>query len=269
MGVSVRVVLLLVLVCALAPATACGEQKAASLGVTGGTAAPTEVDAGVESGAPSPQAAGAVVVPPQTPAAEPTPVTPEPVSPSAEDAAVTDVEAEAATAGPPTYQDAEPRQGVWALTRPQIVSRGSLDESPEGRLRSGFAVQAQATSPPGTAPFERGILVLRLTAFRPAKDMPGQPAGFWYTTGTFELYDAALSGSAAAVRHAGGTLNGVVAARTGFDPGRRGPGRIAASLTVPKWLAGEQWTAGDGSLSVDREYEGELYLQYEEVAAGL
>jgi hypothetical protein len=254
-------------------ATGCGEDAAASdpvpaaqtkTAVAAATHAPLTSDEmpATEGGDPaSPVAAATEPEPRSEP--RPTAVPAEPESSAAGPAPADDT----SSPGPPTYQDVEDRSGAWTLTGPQLVTRGSFDVTSEGRLRMGFTVQMFATASDSVAPFRRGVLRLTLSAFAPERDMPGQPAGFWYVTGSWRLSDAALEGDEAAVRHAPSTLQGVLAARAAFDPGRRGPGRVAATLTIPKWLAGSEWTSGGGTLSVTRDYVGELYLQYQEVQA--
>jgi hypothetical protein len=268
-GIIAIVAVALVLACTSVVIAGCGQEVAASVPGPGDVTAVAVVAAETAPVAPldaTPAENGGDAAPPVA-AAEPTPQAnadpAEPASPVAEPGA-TDA---TSSRGPPTYQDVEDRSGAWALTGPQVVTRGSFDVGSDGRLRMGYTVQTLATASDPVAPFRRGILLLTLSAFAPEQDMPGQPAGFWYVTGSWSLSDAALAGDEAAVRHAPSTLQGVLAARTTFDPGRPGPGRIAATLTIPKWLAGSEWTSGGGTLSVTRDYVGELYLQYQEVQA--
>jgi hypothetical protein len=148
------------------------------------------------------------------------------------------------------------RTASWVIDRLDVVSEGHRRLLPEGRLVEGFTLQAPVEAREG-APLGDGVLVVQLSAFSPANDLPRQPKGLWYVKGTWRLV-AAGSQTPASVRHAPDVLQGLVSAALPVDP-TAGDGAFTLRARV---AAGShrQVRAGDGALTVNAERAAELVL---------
>jgi hypothetical protein len=147
------------------------------------------------------------------------------------------------------------RAASWSVGRLEVVSKGHTRQLAEGTLVEGYVLRAAATARPG-APVSDGVLVLRLTSFFPAKDLPHQPRGLYYVKGTWRL--VAEGGVAPGIRHAPGLLEGLVTAALPTDPTAGGGGFTLGARVAPG--SSRAVRAGDGALTVNERREAELVL---------
>jgi hypothetical protein len=106
-----------------------------------------------------------------------------------------------------------------------------------------------------------------LSAFSPARDMPGQRAGVWYVRGSFTIADPGASTSVVTARHSARVVRGTLSAETRFDPAvQKGP--LKGTVRLPAWLAGASWTSGGGTLAANERLEGRIDLVYDQWKAG-
>jgi hypothetical protein len=150
---------------------------------------------------------------------------------------------------------------IWQLTDVQVVNRGQTVMIPEGRLTTGYAVEATATSQEGSLVPE-GKFQLTLTAFSPRRDMPGQRAGRWYIQGDWVITDVNASEEEANARHSPAIVKGALLADLTFNPATD-PDAFTAWTQLPMSPAGGRWRKGEGTFSVNERFEGDLFLALE------
>ena len=71
---------------------------------------------------------------------------------------------------------------IWELTKATVVAAGQTTTDGMGTFTDGYTIEAKAKAKHNNVVPE-GDFWLTLTAFSPAKDMPGQKEGFWYVEG--------------------------------------------------------------------------------------
>lgn len=148
------------------------------------------------------------------------------------------------------------RTASWVVGRLEVVSEGHRRQLSEGRLVEGYTLQAPVEAREG-APLGDGVLVVQLSAFSPASDLPRQPKGLWYVKGAWRLV-AAGSQTPASVHHAPDVLQGFVSAALPVDPtAGRGAFTLRARIAPGSH---RQVRAGDGALTVNNERAAELVL---------
>ncbi|MCB8985216.1 MAG: hypothetical protein H6659_15395 [Ardenticatenaceae bacterium] len=105
----------------------------------------------------------------------------------------------------------------WKITEAYVAHPGRTAVITEGTLQDGFIVKALAVNPNNTA-FTTGILEMKLSAFSPAQDMPGQKAGKWYVHGEWKITDANAGPEVAQYRYGPHTFKGVVNLELDYNP---------------------------------------------------
>jgi hypothetical protein len=149
------------------------------------------------------------------------------------------------------------KNASWAVGALEVVSKGKTKRMPEGTFVDGYTLKAPAKVR-GEGPVGDATLVLVLSSFFPAKDLPRQPRGMYYVKGTWRLVPAAPSG--ADVRIGAEGLHGVVTAALQADPTAGGGGFTLRTRVSPGGNRGLR--SGDGALTVNEKREAELNLTY-------
>ncbi len=156
----------------------------------------------------------------------------------------------------PSLLQAGSMPAVWGLTNARVVDPGKTMILPEGTLTSGFTIEAMAIARTN-APVSSGKFLLTLSAFLPSKDMPGQKAGRWYVRGTWSIANAnAALGKA---RYRPGLVKGDLLAELTFNPATQ-LGAFSAQVRVPGGPINGTWSSGQGTLSLNNRFDGQLYL---------
>ena len=164
-------------------------------------------------------------------------------------------------AGAPTRK----KVATWQLGKLQVLSPGAFKTLPEGRFTEGYTVTATARAS-GDVPFPDGTFTMTIGSFTPAKDMPKQPTGSWYVKGAWRLVRTGTKVPPSA-RHSPESLQGQVVARLPLDP-TAGKGGWSATLRTPKGSAFGDLKNLAGTLTVNKQHEGTLFLQWEESSKG-
>lgn len=145
----------------------------------------------------------------------------------------------------------------WAVGPLEVVHEGTTRRLPEGTFVDGYALKAPARAREG-APIGDAVLVVRLSAFSPAKDLPRQPRGLYYVKGTFRLVAQGSTRAGEGIRHSPDLLEGRVTAALPLDPTAGGGGFTLRAQV----LAGSHRAirAAEGTLTVNERREAELTL---------
>lgn len=150
------------------------------------------------------------------------------------------------------------RTASWSVGRLEIVSNGHAKRMTQGTMVDGYTLRAAAKAR-GEAPVGDGVLVVQLSTFFPAKDLPRQPKGLHYVKGTWRLV-ARGTADPGPGRGGPGVLQGSVTAVLPADPTAGGGGFTLRTRITPGANRGIR--AGDGALTVDVERAAELNLTY-------
>lgn len=144
----------------------------------------------------------------------------------------------------------------WAIGPLEVVSQGRPKRMAEGTFVDGYTLKATATARAG-APVGDGTLVIQLTSFFPAKDLPRQPKGLHYVKGIWRLF---AKGTADPGARRGGreVLHGDLTAALPADPTAGGGGFTLRTRLAPRSTPGVR--AGEGALTVNDRREAELTL---------
>lgn len=105
----------------------------------------------------------------------------------------------------------------WAISEVEVAHPGRTAVIAEGTLQDGFIIRALANNP-DYANFTTGILEMKLSAFSPAQDMPGQKAGKWYIHGEWKITDAKAAPEVTQYRYGPHTFKGVVNLELDYNP---------------------------------------------------
>jgi hypothetical protein len=150
------------------------------------------------------------------------------------------------------------QNAAWTLGTMEVVSAGRARTTKVGRLVTGYVLRAPATAR-GASPIASGTWRLTLTAFQPAKDMPGQKAGRWYVRGDWTLTGPRAPAPEVKARHARDQMKGIVLGELPFDPTTATTAWTAAAR-LPKSTISGKWGKGNGTLNVNPNQGGELSL---------
>ncbi|MEW6519822.1 MAG: hypothetical protein AB1461_10450 [Thermodesulfobacteriota bacterium] len=153
----------------------------------------------------------------------------------------------------------------WQLQDAEVVSRGETLTSSTGILTKGYVVEALAVTSQGKAPVRTGRYTVDVTAFSPAKDLPGQKAGVWYVRGTWTLTDQTADEEELKAHHNPGTIKGFLDAELPFNPLTDG-GAFDAQVRVPMAPGAAGWAAGDGTFTGNERFEGTLNLNLKKLS---
>jgi hypothetical protein len=94
-----------------------------------------------------------------------------------------------APAAAPPLQEGAPAAGAAGMqfTQFAVESKGVSAKIKEGAITTDMFVRAVAMAPAKDGTLASAHFLLKLTAFQPAQDMPGQKAGRWYVMGLWTL----------------------------------------------------------------------------------
>jgi hypothetical protein len=155
---------------------------------------------------------------------------------------------------PPLTQEAV----AWDLANVEVVDAGQVITLDEGVMTKGYTLVARARSTGGNVVPE-GQLVLKLDAFSPFADMPGQQAGLWYIRGDWSITRKNAPPESANARHSPDVVKGKIQAELGFNPAEEA-GNWSALATLPMSTAAGRWGRGQGTFSLDGQGAGALIL---------
>lgn len=153
---------------------------------------------------------------------------------------------------------AKVKTATWKLGTFEVLSPGAIQALPEGSYTEGYTARATAT-PEGDTPIGAGVFTVTFGAFAPVKDLPKQPKGFWYVKGSWRLVQNNTRTPAAA-RHSPELMQGTLIAQLPFDP-TQGKGAWVASARLPAGVPYGEYRKVDGTLNVDEQQSGRLFLQ--------
>lgn len=153
---------------------------------------------------------------------------------------------------------------IWELTEATILDLGQTNTDGMGTLTQGYTIEAKAKTKVKDKynVLPEGNLRLTLSAFSPAQDMPGQKAGFWYVEGKWKLTKKDADPEKLKVRHNSEVIAGSVKAKLDFNPAT-GQGNWTGVAWVPMSLAAGKWSKGEGTLTLDQNLNGDLFLPLE------
>ena len=171
----------------------------------------------------------------------------------------------AATPAPTKSAATRKKVATWQLGQLRVLSPGAFKKLPEGRFTEGYTVTAPARAV-GDVPFTDGTFTMTIGSFTPDKDMPKQPTGSWYVKGAWRLVRTGSKVPAGA-RHSPEAIQGQVIAKLPIDP-TVGKGGWSATLRTPKGATFGTLSNLAGTLTVNEQLEGTLFLQMEESTKG-
>lgn len=105
----------------------------------------------------------------------------------------------------------------WSISEAYVAHPGRTAVITEGTLQDGFVIKAIVTNP-DYPNFTKGILEIQMSAFSPAKDMPGQKAGKWYIHGEWKITDANATAEVTQYRYGPHTFKGVINLELDYNP---------------------------------------------------
>lgn len=124
----------------------------------------------------------------------------------------------------PLSSAAAPETTDWRVSSTRIAAPGELKSAREGTLRSGMMIEGRAETTAAAAPFAAGTFRIKLSAFSPRTDLPGQKKGRWYLHGDWTIIADDIDPQALKARYSPYTLSGVFNAELREDPLRyKGP----------------------------------------------
>jgi hypothetical protein len=147
---------------------------------------------------------------------------------------------------------------VWELTKMEVVDPGRVIPLDEGQFTQGYTLVAKARSKGGNLVPE-GQFVLKLDAFSPYADMPGQKAGLWYIRGEWTITRKNALPESAKARHSPDVVQGTIQTELTFNP-LEAQQDWSALATLPMSTAAGQWGRGKGSFSMYGQSAGDLVL---------
>lgn len=145
----------------------------------------------------------------------------------------------------------------WAVGHLEVVHEGTTRRLPEGTFVDGYTLKASARAREG-APIGDAVLVVRLSAFSPARDLPRQPRGLYHVKGTFRLVAQGSTRAGEGIRHSPDLLEGRVTAALPLDPTAGGGGFTLRAQILPG--SHRAIHAAEGTLTVNERREAELTL---------
>jgi hypothetical protein len=147
---------------------------------------------------------------------------------------------------------------TWQLSNPKVVKAGISRKSQLGTLVLRHTIEALATAT-GNTPIKNGRFLVRLSAFSPKNDMPGQKAGLWYIQGHWAIVDENAPLKARKARYSSAIVKGLISAELPFNPVTE-PGDFIAQLRVPMSPQAGEWAKGQGSFTGNEKFAGVLSL---------
>lgn len=151
---------------------------------------------------------------------------------------------------------------VWELTKTTVVDPGQRVTTPGvGTFVENYVIEAKAKAKHNNVVPE-GQLRLTLNMFSPEQDMAdtGQKAGTWYVTGLWTITKKNADPDALDVKHNPEVMRGFVQSELSFNP-IGSQEKWTGKAWLPMSLAVGQWGRGEGTLSMNGQMEGDLYLQ--------
>lgn len=165
----------------------------------------------------------------------------------------------AVATGETTETPLTPGEFAWQLTHARVLSPGVTTRVPVGILTDGYVVEAVATATTAETPVALGRFEISVSAFQPARDMPGQKAGVWYVRGNWAVMDEQASDEEKAARHSPSIVRGGLSAELPFNPAST-TGTLDAAVSLPASPDGGRWARGDGAFSGSQMFEGEMHI---------
>ena len=152
---------------------------------------------------------------------------------------------------------------IWELTKTTVVDAGQTYTDGMGTFTQGYTLEAKAKAK-GNNVVPEGSFWLTLNAFSPANDIPGQKlkTGLWYVQGTWRITKKDADPEALKVRHNSEVIEGSFMAELEFNPAAD-QSNWTGVARLPMALAAGQWGRGEGTLTFDKNLEGDLYLPLE------
>ncbi|MDH4230570.1 MAG: hypothetical protein OEW04_00900 [Nitrospirota bacterium] len=147
----------------------------------------------------------------------------------------------------------------WQISNAQVVDPGKTMTNNKGTLTKGYIIEAAADAVSPDAPIKKGTLRITMSAFLPAKDMPGQKAGTWYVQGKWSITDENASETEKKARHSEGVVRGDLFATSNFNP-CASQGALSARVLFPMSLNGRVWARGEGTFTGNEMFEGTIQM---------
>ena len=147
---------------------------------------------------------------------------------------------------------------VWKLTQTAIVSQGETVTMENGTMVSGFTLQANAKARHNNI-VPDGKIVFNLSAFSPSRELPGQVPGTWYIQGKWEITGRTATKESRNASHSADKAQGFIKAELPFNPLTE-PGNWSGLAWVPSSSTAGRWSTGEGSMTLDGGFEGDLVL---------
>ncbi|MCU0836430.1 MAG: hypothetical protein MUC77_18660 [Chromatiaceae bacterium] len=148
----------------------------------------------------------------------------------------------------------------WQLTQARVLSHGVTTRVPVGTLTEDYLVEAVATATTDGTPVPQGRFEISVSAFQPARDMPGQKAGVWYVRANWAVMDEQASEEEQAARHSPSIVRGSLSAELPFNPANTA-GTMDAAVRLPMSPDGGRWSRGDGTFTGSQVFEGEIQIR--------
>ena len=145
----------------------------------------------------------------------------------------------------------------WQLSGAKVVNQGKTKTVKPGVITRDYTVEATATSTTPSTPVRKGTFRVKLSAFSPAADMPGQKAGMWYVQGKWRIADDKATKKEKDTRHGPAVIDGIIRAELAFNPAAAA-GDMTAAIDMPSSPAAGVWTVGKGLFTGNERFEGAL-----------
>ncbi len=147
---------------------------------------------------------------------------------------------------------------IWQLDNIEVIDQGEMVNLVEGNFTKDVVVEARATASNGRM-LPNGVFQMTFSTFTPFAEMGKQKPGFWYVQGSWTITKDNANPDAMTAQHNSEQLQGDILAEVPFDPAAQLSNWTAlARLTMT--LVGENWADGEGTLTLNRDNTGSLFL---------
>lgn len=134
-----------------------------------------------------------------------------------------------------------------------------------GVLTYDYVVEVDAI-PDGPTQTGNAVFRVKLSSFKPARDLPGQKENMWYLQGVWTIEPASANTSGSEKRHDLVHYRGMLNSALAYDPLQTPDGELTADIDIPTSLVDNGWLSASGSFSGDSSFRGSINLDIDKPA---
>lgn len=148
---------------------------------------------------------------------------------------------------------------TWELSDIVVKNPGQIIEVADGTMLRNYLLSGQAHAADGSL-IKDANLQIALSAFKPNRDLPGQPAGHWYVNGSWTLVDVNAPTPVRRQRNRESAIRGLLMAQMHTDLTTLEEG-FTLNLHLPMGPVLGRWSRGTGTANLDlRNQNGNISL---------